>query len=90
MWLEPLEALRHDGDPAGEIAAYVERKLEMSRDNPKASRLFAMEIIQGAPVLGDRPPRAAERRWSTRRRPSSAAGSPRAASRRSIPITSSS
>ena len=24
----------------------------MSRDNPKASRLFAMEIIQGAPILG--------------------------------------
>ena len=25
----------------------------MSRDNPKASRLFAMEIMQGAPVLGE-------------------------------------
>ena len=42
-----------DGDPATEIAAYIDRKLEMSRDNPKASRLFAMEIIQGAPMLGD-------------------------------------
>jgi TetR/AcrR family transcriptional regulator len=25
----------------------------MSRENPKASRLFAMEVIQGAPVLGN-------------------------------------
>jgi len=53
MWLKPLEALDAQGDPAKEIAAYVERKLEMSRDNPTASRLFAMEIMQGAPVLGE-------------------------------------
>ena len=53
MWLTPLEQLSGDGDPAAEITAYIDRKLEMSRDNPKESRLFAMEIIQGAPVLGD-------------------------------------
>jgi len=53
MWLEPLEHLDAAGDPASEITAYIDRKLEMSRDNPKASRLFAMEIIQGAPVLGE-------------------------------------
>jgi len=52
MWLEPLERLDPAGDAATEIAAYIGRKLEMSRDNPKASRLFAMEILQGAPVLG--------------------------------------
>lgn len=52
MWLQPLEALAADGDPATELIAYIDRKLEMSRDNPEASRLFAMEIIQGAPVLG--------------------------------------
>jgi TetR/AcrR family transcriptional regulator len=53
MWLQPLEHLSATGEPAAEIAAYIDRKLEMSRDNPKASRLFAMEIIQGAPVLHD-------------------------------------
>jgi TetR/AcrR family transcriptional regulator len=53
MWLTPLEQLSGDGDPAEEITAYIDRKLEMSRDKPKESRLFAMEIIQGAPVLGD-------------------------------------
>ena len=53
MWLTPLEELSGDGDPAAEISAYIDRKLEMSRDSPKESRLFAMEIIQGAPVLGD-------------------------------------
>jgi len=53
MWLQPLEALSYSGDPKHEIAAYIDRKLEMARDKPKASRLFAMEIIQGAPVLGE-------------------------------------
>lgn len=53
MWLTPLEELSAEGDPTAEITAYIDRKLEMSRDNPKASRLFAMEIMQGAPVLGD-------------------------------------
>jgi TetR/AcrR family transcriptional regulator len=52
MWLRPLEALDPSGDPATEITAYIDRKLEMSRDNPKASRLFAIEILQGAPILG--------------------------------------
>ena len=53
MWLQPLEDLSPGGDPAEEITAYIDRKLEMARDNPKASRLFAMEIMQGAPVLGN-------------------------------------
>lgn len=53
MWLTPLEALDPDGDPTTEITAYIDRKIEMSRDIPKASRLFAMEIMQGAPILWD-------------------------------------
>jgi TetR/AcrR family transcriptional regulator len=51
MWLQPLEHLDPQGDPSTEITAYIDRKLELSRENPKASRLFAMEILQGAPVL---------------------------------------
>ncbi len=52
-WLTPLEALDSEGDPLSEIQAYINRKLEMSRDNPLASRLFALEILQGAPILSD-------------------------------------
>ncbi len=50
-WLEPLKQLDENGDPSKEIWAYVERKLEMSRNNPKASRLFANEILHGAPNI---------------------------------------
>ncbi|MBT2130066.1 TetR family transcriptional regulator C-terminal domain-containing protein [Aliiroseovarius lamellibrachiae] len=52
-WLEPLEALKPDGEPIGEIVAYVLRKLEMARVLPKESRLFANEIVQGAPRIMD-------------------------------------
>ncbi len=52
-WLQPLRALDPAGDPAAEIAAYIDRKIEMARDYPRESRLFAREILHGAPVLGD-------------------------------------
>ena len=52
-WLRPLTELDPEGDPATEISAYIERKLEMSRNNPKASRLFANEILHGAPNIMD-------------------------------------
>ena len=51
-WLQPLELLGAGDDPREELRVYIDRKLEMSRDNPKASRLYAMEMLQGAPMLG--------------------------------------
>jgi len=52
-WLDPLIALDADGDPIAEILAYAMRKLDMSRDFPRESRLFATEILQGAPHISD-------------------------------------
>ena len=52
-WLDPLRELDADGDPLEEILAYVRRKLQMSRDFPRESRLFANEIVQGAPRMID-------------------------------------
>jgi TetR/AcrR family transcriptional regulator len=50
-WLDPLQALNPTGDPLVEIQAYVARKLALSRDYPRESRLFANEILQGAPRI---------------------------------------
>lgn len=50
-WLEPLEAFDAEGDPEQEIKSYIRRKLEMARDFPRESRLFANEILQGAPHI---------------------------------------
>lgn len=52
-WLAPLEELEADGEPLGEIRSYIRRKLEMARDYPRESRLFANEILQGAPHILD-------------------------------------
>lgn len=52
-WLAPLRALTHDGEPVEEVLGYVRRKLEMSRLYPRESRLFANEMLQGAPRILD-------------------------------------
>ncbi len=52
-WLDPLESLDANGDPIAELTRYISRKLDMSFDAPLASRLFAMEVLNGAPQLKD-------------------------------------
>ncbi len=49
LWLDPLREMDADGDPIPEIRSYIRRKLEMARDFPRESRLFANEMLQGAP-----------------------------------------
>jgi len=51
-WLNPLTELDPNGDPLLEIQRYVRAKLKLSRTAPQASRLFANEILQGAPMIG--------------------------------------
>ena len=51
LWLVPLGAIDPAGEPVAEILTYVRRKLGMSRNLPRESRLFANEILQGAPRL---------------------------------------
>ncbi|MEJ6784282.1 TetR family transcriptional regulator C-terminal domain-containing protein [Aminobacter sp. Piv2-1] len=50
-WLAPLKELDNIGDPMTELRSYIRRKLEMARDYPRESRLFANEILQGAPRI---------------------------------------
>jgi len=52
-WLAPLKDMNDAGDPIPEIRSYIRRKLEMSRDFPRESRLFANEMLQGAPRIID-------------------------------------
>jgi TetR/AcrR family transcriptional regulator len=52
-WLEPLNRLDAGGDPLKEIEAYIRAKMQLSRERPEASRLFANEILHGAPAIGD-------------------------------------
>ncbi len=52
-WLDPLRNINASGDPLNEILQYVQRKLEISRKHPRESRLFANEVLQGAPRIED-------------------------------------
>ncbi|MGR3526209.1 MAG: TetR family transcriptional regulator C-terminal domain-containing protein [Paracoccaceae bacterium] len=51
-WLDPLEQMNPEGEPLEEILAYIRRKLDMAQAYPRESRLFANEILQGAPRMG--------------------------------------
>ncbi len=51
LWLTPLRTFSEDQDPIEAIRDYLRIKLEFSRDHPAESRLFCMEIMQGAPLL---------------------------------------
>ena len=51
-WLEPMEALTADADPRVAIETYLRAKMAIAAARPDASRVFANELLHGAPVLG--------------------------------------
>lgn len=51
VWLDPLQALDAESEPAEALRRYIRTKVTLSRDAPQASRLFCLEIVQGAPLL---------------------------------------
>jgi TetR/AcrR family transcriptional regulator len=53
LWLAALPDMSEDDDPAEVLTEYLRTKVMLSRDRPLASRIFANEIIHGAPVLKD-------------------------------------
>jgi TetR/AcrR family transcriptional regulator len=53
MWLKPLRELDPKKDPREALGHYIDQKLAYSRKHPVASRLFAIEIMQGAPHLSE-------------------------------------
>ena len=50
-WLAPLREIDPNGEPLEQILTYVCRKVQMSQEMPRESRLFANEIVQGAPRM---------------------------------------
>ena len=52
-WLGSGEQIRPDADPAEAFSAYIAAKVEASRRRPYASKVFANEILHGAPHSGD-------------------------------------
>ncbi len=50
-WLDPFNAIDPDADPIEELRRYITFKLDMSFESPEGSRLFANEILHGAPAI---------------------------------------
>ncbi|MCH8530784.1 MAG: TetR/AcrR family transcriptional regulator [Saccharospirillum sp.] len=51
MWNQSFNNVTAKDDPAEAISSYIRAKIRYSRSHPLASRIFAIEIIQGAPHL---------------------------------------
>ena len=51
VWLGMGDSIRPEADPAQAFAAYIAAKVEHSRRRPYASKVFANEMLHGAPQL---------------------------------------
>ena len=52
-WLDSLGDLHSHDQPIDVITEYISNKMQLSQEYPEASRLIAMEIIAGTPVIGN-------------------------------------
>lgn len=50
-WDETLEHITEDDEPAETLARYIANKVDLAISYPNASKIFATEIIHGAPHL---------------------------------------
>jgi TetR/AcrR family transcriptional regulator len=50
-WLMPLNAITPEADPAHAIGQYIRAKMDLSAKRPHASKVFANELLHGAPVV---------------------------------------
>ena len=53
MWNDSFPEITPEDDPAQALEAYIRAKLAFSRSNPQASKIFASEVLRGAPLLKD-------------------------------------
>ncbi len=53
LWNDFFDQVTEDDDPAEVLDAFIRKKVLLSYTHPRASKLFAMEMLQGAPHLKD-------------------------------------
>jgi TetR/AcrR family transcriptional regulator len=52
LWSDPLELFSAETDPAVALDRYIRAKIDLARRFPVESRVFANEMIHGAPFIG--------------------------------------
>ena len=53
IWLHAADVFDKAPDPATGIGAYIDAKMEISRRHPAGSKVWASEVMHGAPVIQD-------------------------------------
>lgn len=53
IWLDAASSFDGADDPATGIGGYIDAKMEISRRHPHGSKVWAAEVMQGAPVIQD-------------------------------------
>ncbi|KJH81644.1 MULTISPECIES: TetR/AcrR family transcriptional regulator [Pseudomonadaceae] len=53
LWDNAFDNLTVEDDPATALAHYIRAKMEFSRRQPQASKIFAMEVISGCECLSE-------------------------------------
>jgi TetR/AcrR family transcriptional regulator len=51
-WLDPIDVITADAEPRVALETYIRRKMSLAYERPDASRVFANELLHGAPVVG--------------------------------------
>ena len=50
-WLAPAQAITADADPRAALEQYIRVKMALSAERPDGSKVFANEMLNGAPVV---------------------------------------
>ena len=53
LWLAETDCITPDADPREALGHYIAAKMRLSAERPDASRVFANELLHGAPEIGD-------------------------------------
>ena len=52
-WLVPTHGITADAEPRAAIEQYIRAKMALSAQRPDGSKVFANELLHGAPVIGE-------------------------------------
>jgi len=52
-WLDPTDVIVADAEPRAALESYIRKKMALAFERPDASRVFANELLHGAPVVGE-------------------------------------
>ncbi|CAN5452220.1 TetR/AcrR family transcriptional regulator [soil metagenome] len=53
LWLMQTDSIRADSEPRAALGDYIRAKMQLANAYPEASRVFANEMLNGAPEIGE-------------------------------------